>query len=736
MAALRGFIVVVLLGGRVASAQPDLVEHGQAESVTARGRVIDAQGKPVRGATVSVEGSDATARTDARGEYEIAAAAGATLVVLADGYAASLGIAAGATDDIVLLGEAQASETITIKSDPPPAQQGAVRIGRKELQRIPGTGNDLVRALNAMPGVASYPLPLGASGVVIRGSSPQDSKVLIDEFEVPSLYHDIGFKSIVPAEAIESLEYVPGGFDVAFGRAASGIVSLTTRPGGEQHAQQAELSAGEAGVLAQGAMKRGRYMIAFRRSTIDMLLPALLPDDVDLALTTVPRFYDEQFRFDYKLGKWNLRVSSLGSDDALELYASKDMNADKRFLNRTRFVRLTTAARYHDGPWTANLAVSGIAQQFTFERGLYQHLDVTAPALTGRIELMRTAEKAAGLTEVAWRLGGELVGTRYGIDLAMPPDRREGEPAQGDDPMDTSSSYSGTVTTKNLATWSAMSANLDPRIRATIGVRVDAFTRARDVAVQPRGELAIKLQPKLVARFSAGGYSRPPEHQTELLETGLRAERSTQLIGGLAYEPGEGMRFQSSLYYTDRRRMITRDDMGELSNNGRGTTVGMEFLGTINRGPFFGWLSYAYSKSTRVDAPGEASRLFDYDQPHSVNVAGSYKLGRWQLGARFRAHSGLPMTPVDTAIFDSDENIYVPAYGEVNSGRAELHHQLDIRIDKSFKWGPVKMSKFIDIQNVYLNDSVVGYFYNFDYTERAAFRSLPILPTAGLRGEF
>ena len=77
------------------------------------------------------------------------------------------------------------------------------------------------------------------------------------------------------------------------------------------------------------------------------------------ALTTVPRFYDEQFRVDYSLSKkWELRVSSLGSDDAMELYASRDQNPDKRFLNRGRFVRLTASAGYHDGPLTAKLSVS------------------------------------------------------------------------------------------------------------------------------------------------------------------------------------------------------------------------------------------------------------------------------------------------------------------------------------------------------------------------------------------
>jgi outer membrane receptor protein involved in Fe transport len=747
---LRGAFVVgawLWIGSGVIAAEPAVVPEAVpatapvAAPVTLRveGRVVDASGRPVPGAAVSIEGATRTITTDARGRFVIdGAALGASIVVLKDGFGAGLGsVVVGALDDIVLLSETQVTETITVEGEPPPATQGSARLSREELQRLPGAGNDVVRTLSAMPGVASFPLPLGSSGVVIRGSSPQDSKVLIDDFVVPSLYHDIGFRSIVPSEAIDALEYVPGGFDVAYGRAASGIVHLTTRAGSEEHSQQAEGGASELGVLAQGGTKRGRYMIAFRRSTVDLLLPALLPDDLDLSLTTVPRYYDEQFRFDYRLStKCNVRVSSLGSDDALELYASKDENADKRFANRTRFVRLTTAARYHDGPWSANLAVSGMALQSTFERGLYQHLDVTSPSITTRGELVRTEATAAGLADVQVRLGGENVVTRHHVDLALPSDRREGEPIQPDDPMDTTNRFDGIVTTTNLATWAAIAANLDRRIRFTGGIRVDAYRRTRDTVVQPRGELQVKLRPKLVLRLSAGGYSRPPEHQTELLETQLRAERSTQLIAGVTYEPAEGTRLQGSVYWTDRRRLITRDEMGTLSNDGRGTTSGAELLATLRAGPWLGWLAYAYSHSTRVDAPGADRRLFDYDQPHNLNVAASYRIGRWQLGARFRASSGLPMTPVELGVFDSDANLHYPVFGEVNSERAPLHHQLDLRFDKSWKWGSVKMTKFLDIQNVYLNDSVVTYFYGFDYTQRAAFRSLPILPSAGLKGEF
>ena len=82
-----------------------------------------------------------------------------------------------------------------------------------------------MRTLTAMPGVVNVQIPLGYSGVVIRGSSPQDSKVLIDDFEIPILFHPLGFRAIVPAESIQSLTFIPGGFDVAYGRSSSGSSS-------------------------------------------------------------------------------------------------------------------------------------------------------------------------------------------------------------------------------------------------------------------------------------------------------------------------------------------------------------------------------------------------------------------------------------------------------------------------------------------------------------------------------
>jgi outer membrane receptor protein involved in Fe transport len=703
-----------------------------------KGRVIDAAGKPIKGATVAVEGTDIKTTTAADGTFAIDAVVGATLVIEKNKFDLAVwAVTAGELGDVVLLPEGSSSETIEMSGEAPAKTPGAATLDRTELQRVPGAGGDIVKALTVMPGVVNLQIPLGYSGVVIRGASPQDSKVLIDDFEVPVLFHNIGFRAVVPADAIASLEFIPGGYDVAYGRASSGIVSLTTRGGAEERSTQTELSMIDGGLLAQGPIgKRTRYMFGLRRSTIDFVLPSIIPESVDLSLTTVPSYWDEQFRIDHLLNaRWRLSLSSIGSDDTFELYATKDDQQEtKRFYNRTRFARLTAAAKYYDGPWSANLALSGLVQQFVFEAGVFQNIDIRQPTVTPRAEVTRTFADLDGLKDVVWRFGAEVQLARNSVDLALPLEVREGEPPPPFDLEEVVTEFKGKIWIHDYTAWTALAASLDERVRVTTGLRAEYFGRPQEFSLQPRGEISVKVAKPWTVRFSVGSYRRPPEYQSENLEEGLKSERSRQAIVGLQYEPREGIRVQASTYYTDRNRLITHMMDNSLGNDGRGTTTGGELLGTYRGGPWFAWLSYSYSHSTRVDHPGDPERLFSFDQPHSVNAALSWKKGRWQLGSRWQLYSGLPYTPVMGSVLESDRNIYIPVYDEVNSARAPIHHQLDLRVDYTRGVGPVALTGFIDVQNVYMNESVVTYFYSYDYSEQVAFKSLPIIPSLGLRG--
>ena len=706
------------------------------QPITVTGRVIDALGHPIRGAQVKLESSTDQVTTDGDGRFTIEAPIGTTLVVTSDRHGIALASVTGPQlDDIVQLPEIS-SEKIELRGEAPIAAAGAAQLDRDDIQRLPGTGGDAVRALTAMPGVVNLQIPLGYSGVVIRGSSPQDSKVLIDDFEVPLLFHPLGIRAIIPTESIESLNFIPGGFDVAYGRSSSGIVQLTTRPGGETRSTQAEVSLIDGGLIAQGSLgEHTRYMLALRRSVIDFVLPLVIPSSVDLSLTTVPQYWDEQLRIDHELSsKWRLSLSSVGTDDIFELFTTKDEDArSKRFFSQTRFIRLTGAAKYHDGEWQASLALSGMLSEIDAEIGLYQRLDLKTPLITPRAVVTRAMPEAIGLKDVVWSSGAEAQIGYSSVDLAIPLERREGEPFPAYDPKDTASTFKGSVWFPDFAAWTSVAASFDPRIRVTLGARADYFGRPRELAVQPRSEIQLKLTDTLSSRFGAGIYRRPPEFQSEFLDKGVKSERSQQLTTGLEYTPILGVRLQGTLYYTDRTALITHNGDGTLNNNGRGTSKGAELLAMIHGGSWFGWLGYSYSNSVRVDTPGGVQRLFDYDQPHSLNVAASWKHGRWQLGSRFSLYSGLPYTPVVGAEFDSDRNLHLPTPGDVNSARAPLHHELDIRVDYAWKWGPAAMLAYLDIQNVYLNRSIVTYFYSYDYSQRSAFESLPLIPSAGLR---
>jgi outer membrane receptor protein involved in Fe transport len=755
MRLLKRALFVVVLGANVAYAQgpapeeppgtPPPSEPPAGEDIVVVGRVIDVLGKPVRGATITLEGgTEPIGKTDRLGRFTVKAPMGATLVVESKAFGVAIATVNGRSlDDIVLLTEKQLGETISIESDAPAAAPGAAQLDRQELQRVPGTGGDVVRALTVMPGVVNLQVPLGYSGVVVRGSSPQDSKVFVDDFDVPVLYHNIGFRAIVPAETIESLDFVPGGFDVAYGRASSGIVLLKTRAGSENRSTQAEISVIDGGLLAQGPIdKKSRYMFALRRSTIDFVLPSVIPDSVDLSLTTVPRYWDGQLRLDRELSeKWRGTLSLVGTDDTFELVGSKNEDAEsKRFFNRTRFLRATAALRFKDGPWTANIALSTLLPQFIFEIGQYQYIRTSQPTVTPRFEVARNEPEAIGLKNVEWRVGAEAPIAKSNAELALPREPREGEGGQNMmfDPRDVTTTINTSVWLPDVAAWTAMSADFHPRVRVTAGVRAEVFGRQDEFSVSPRGEVQVKLdaEGEWKLRANAGAFRRPAQFQSELLSDTAKSERSKQTILGLQWEPEEGVRVQASTYYNDRTALLRADEMGNLTNTGRGKTYGGELLGTYRKGPWFTWLSYSYSKSTRVDAPGADERLFDFDQPHSMNAAASYKIGNWVLGARWQLYSGLPFTPVNSGIFDSDRNVYIPLNADINSDRAPMHHQLDVRVDYNWRWGPIDLTAFLDIQNLYMNESVVTYFYSYDYSQRVAFTSIPIIPSIGVRGVF
>jgi hypothetical protein len=199
-------------------------------------------------------------------------------------------------------------------------------------------------------------------------------------------------------------------------------------------------------------------------------------------------------------------------------------------------------------------------------------------------------------------------------------------------------------------------------------------------------------------------------------------------------------------YYKDLYNFVSRSPTLTSSrfvynNEGSGSVIGAETLLKYKADDrFFGWLAYTLSRSVRRNDPSEEEFIFQFDQTHILTVLGSYRLGNgWEAGARYRIISGNMSTPVATgvpALYAADSGSYVARSGKPFSERLPLFHQIDVRVEKTWRFDYWRVMAYLDVWNSYNNPAVEGYQYNFHFSQRAAQTGLPIVPSFGLRGEF
>src|SRR5215468_5291005 len=308
---------------------------------TVTGTVVDdATGQPVAGALVAV--GTAEAPTDDTGRFTIARApfGRLDLIVIADGYRPYFGSArAGSELAIRLAAEQGGGEVIHVSGQRPSGPP--LHLDTQEIRDLPGAGNDALRALQSLPGVARTPFGLG--GLALRGTAPRDTKVYLDDIEVPLLYHFGGLASFLPTGAVDEVTLEPGGASVRYGRGLGGVAIVTSRTGrGDDWRAGGELSLISAGALAEGpGPLKGSWLIGVRRSYFDELVRAARVD-----LTLVPRYGDAQLRWESGDGRWMAIL--FGSDDLLTLVHDPndsssggiDTSNVKSFSYVSRFARL------------------------------------------------------------------------------------------------------------------------------------------------------------------------------------------------------------------------------------------------------------------------------------------------------------------------------------------------------------------------------------------------------------
>ena len=210
------------------------------------GTVKDQSGAPIPGAQVLITGSSYSATTDQQGYYFINNVPAGTVTVRAQyiGYAPAevrnVRVYAGQTMTVNIPMEQRAIEvtgiTVTVEQNPivPRDQVTSKPIVQGELiQSLPVDA--VSQVLRLQPGVVE-----GTRGLTIRGGRPNEQATYIDGVLVRNFgqqFVAIGANTTatVGANALEEASVTTGSTGSAYGEAASGVVSLVTRAGGQQY---------------------------------------------------------------------------------------------------------------------------------------------------------------------------------------------------------------------------------------------------------------------------------------------------------------------------------------------------------------------------------------------------------------------------------------------------------------------------------------------------------------------
>lgn len=724
-----------------------------------RGTVVDeATGRPIAGAFVTVGNAEAV--TDADGRFRVGDLPfdRIEVVVIADGYGAYFGAArVGAELTIRLEADAGATEIIRLVGHAPSGPP--LHLDAEQIRTQPGAGNDVLRALQSLPGIARTPFGLG--GLALRGTAPRDTKVYLDGIEVPLLYHFGGLASFLPTALVDEVSLQPGGASVRYGRGLGGVAVVTTRTGRRDRTRLGgELSLIHAAAVGEAAGPlKGSWLVGARRSYFDAIIRAA---GLDLAI--LPRYLDAQVRWESGDGRWTAIL--FASDDLMTLSppsggSSGGINTSnvKAFRYTSRFARLGVRYRAVRGATTLAILpsigvddVEARANHHDIDKGMHR----TTVPLALRAELITPL--AGGTLAVGLDGGAQ----RHAYDMVNTPPPSPADPSPDE------------VVHRNLERWGADAGAwieqawmlAGDRVEVRPGLRGDHFGLSDQWTLDPRLAVHAHLPDGVELTQSIGRYHEPPlvtdldpifGDRVMLGSTATQVATTAKTIVGDAHE------VSATAYYQDLRQLpvdaistatpttanggtesggllgISRElvdtQFGSYSYReavGRGHTYGLELIARRNVGWWTGWIAYTYARSFRVN-PARDGRVHPYvlDQPHALTVVASARLGRWRLGGRFRYTTGNPITPVAGAYQERDGD-WVPVDGALLSTRLPDFVQFDLRLDRTWRRRHGTWDLYIDVQNIVNRANAEGVTYNQDFTRRSYTTGLPIFPSIGV----
>lgn len=634
-------------------------------------------------------------------------------------------------DELVVQSETEKEEQKNI---------GRAQISTQLMEELPSVMEpDVFRSVQLLPGVKAA--SDFSSGLYIRGGSPDQTLILLDETTVYNPSHLFGFFSTFNPDAVKNVQLFKGGYPAEYGGRIGSVLTVYNKDG-NRNETSGTVSLGMLASRAsiEGPYKHGSYMLAVRRSTIEPVL-ALIDDAPETFY-----FYDVNGKLNFDVSQDNrLSLAFYSGTDVISWPILEDASIDLNYGNQTvsaqwrsiisdkLFSTVTaTGSRYFNEP---EFQISGTS--FESENNVHDF------SLKADLEYNPNEHHtfSAGFWGGAMTLSlQELFDNEYAFDRRLH-----------------SRYFSAYVKDQ----WKPSSQWI-----ATGGLRLNAFSKGEYVRMDPR--LSLEYRPTEAVRLQAayGRYNQFLTLMTNEAFSGFDTWLTTaenvppsygdQFSLGMKTNLFKGYGLDVEVYYRTMKDLFELDpfvsdnaglDYEEQFRFGEGYAYGMEVFVEKQIGRLSGFVGYTFGVTRRkfpgfnIDIPDgpRRGRFYPpkYDRTHDVNIVARYRLSqRWRASAVFNYSTGQAYTDpqgrtqfADVPWGRSDHDAFV--IGNVNSSRLPSYHRMDLSFSRAGSFFNLADAEWkFQLINLYNRSNI--WFYNYDFDENPVKREdvtmLPTLP--------
>ncbi len=727
-------------------------------------------GESLPNATVSVKLNDETmgALSNAEGYYAIKGvpAGSAGLMVSYVGYAThqdTIEIVAGHDQRLdieldrqsLIMGEIVVEAGANQVKSELSKQPSVIALKMKSLQQMPAMAEpDLLRSLQLLPGVQTASDL--SSGLYVRGGSPDQTGIRLDQVRLYNPSHAFGFFSTFNPDAIKDVTFYKGAYPAQYGGNLGAVLDVQNRDGNrKKFSSSGGVSLISSRLMLEGPLGRGSWMIAGRRTYIDPVFKAIrgASDNLD---DLGYYFYDVNGKINTQLSPDdNLMISIYGGDDDLDIGVSE--NADSLAFNIRWGNRALTARWTHVfSPAVFGRAIALFSKYQSditldiFDTPIAIRNRVRDITLQGDLDYYATANHTF----------------RTGVDLTL---FRFDYGSRFDQYRENLSIEPYLISAYLQDDW-----QITPLTETGIGLRGTYYEEGGHLSLNPRLSVSHLLRENLRLKLAGGRYRQylqlvstegfsGGDSWVPLDET-VEPGRSWQLVSGIEWNPSNSYKLSAETYYTHLANLLTSDEEGEenkqqetsedvFKTGGEGYATGMELFAEKGSGRLTGWLGYTLGWTQRTFPEIDGGRSFPpkYDRRHDLSLTTTYRFaplcprcGRWIVTANFVYATGQAFTPAGARYTlrnpAANEPVDRLLAARRNTARLLPYHRLDVGARRTltlFKEG-VDAEVYLQVFNIYnrRNEWFVEYDTEDSSKKPRVVQMLPVLPTFGIDFKF